>query len=97
MLRVLDAVFAGREADPALEAAKRRAGRRIYAAHYLDFANKYFWFGRNDQARRCYLEALRRRPSHVWSPGVVRRLAATMTSRRLYEGIKSILKARPAA
>jgi glycosyltransferase involved in cell wall biosynthesis len=97
VLRVLDAVFADREADLALEAAKQRACKRIYAAHYLDFANKYFWFGRNDEARRCYFEALSRRPSHLWSPGVVRRLAATMTSRRLYEGIKSVWKARPAA
>jgi glycosyltransferase involved in cell wall biosynthesis len=92
VLRVLDSVFSTPEADPSLEMAKRRARSRIYAAHYLDFANKYFWFGRTGDARRCYLEAIRRRPSHLLDSGVARRVAATVTSRRLYEGVKAVWK-----
>jgi glycosyltransferase involved in cell wall biosynthesis len=92
VLRVLESVFSMPESDPSLETAKQQARPAIYAAHYLDFAEKYFWFGRTRDARRCYLEALRRRPLHVFDAGVARHVAATVTSRRLYEGVKSLWK-----
>ena len=94
---LLDGIYGEVERDPALEVAKRRARRRVYGAHYLDFANKYFWFGMNDDARRCYFAALRQQPGLVLRAGVARRLAATMTSRRLYDGLKSVWKTGAAA
>src|SRR5262249_13344415 len=42
LMRVLDWVFSHAEADPVMEQRKQRAKRRIYAAHYLDQAEKYF-------------------------------------------------------
>jgi len=92
VLQLLDRVYGELETDASLEAAKQKARRRVYACHYLDFANKYFWLGRNEDARRCYFAALRRSPAHFLDVGVARRFAATMTSRRLYEGIKSVWK-----
>jgi glycosyltransferase involved in cell wall biosynthesis len=97
VLRLLDVVYGEPESDPALEEAKDRARRRIYASHYLDFANKYFGFGMNDDARRCYFAALRRQPARLLDIGVARRFAVTMTSRRLYEGIKAVWKTGAAA
>ncbi len=93
---LLDRVYAEAEADETLERRKRQARRRVYAAHYLDFANKYFGFGMNAQARRCYLAGVALRPSVGLDPRVLRRLAATLTSRRLYEQAKSLWKTKPA-
>jgi glycosyltransferase involved in cell wall biosynthesis len=93
---LLDRLFEQSEAHPALEAAKRKARRRIYARHYLDFADKYFGFGMTGDARRCYLSAMRHRPGLAGQPGVARRLLASLTSRRAYESLKSALRSRPA-
>jgi len=89
---LLDRIYEQPEANPALEAAKRSARRRIYAGHYLDFADKYFGFGMTADARRCYLAAVRFRPSLAGRSTVARRLLATLTSRRAYESLKSALK-----
>jgi glycosyltransferase involved in cell wall biosynthesis len=94
---LLDRVYAERESDQALEHRKRQARRRVYAAHYLDLADKYFGFGLNAHARRCYLSCLVREPARSLDPHIVRRLAATLTSRRLYEQVKALLKTRVAA
>jgi hypothetical protein len=91
---LLDRIFEHPEADPALDAAKRAARRRIYAGHYLDFADKYFGFEMTDDARRCYLAAVRYRPSLATRSTVARRLLASLTSRKAYEGFKSVLRSQ---
>lgn len=90
---LLDRVFDEREALPGVDAAKRRARSRTYAAQYLALAEKYFWFEMNADARRCYLKAFRYRPACLWQPGVVRRFLATVIGRRWYEMAKATLKA----
>jgi glycosyltransferase involved in cell wall biosynthesis len=65
--------------------------RRVYSAHYLDLAEKYFGFGRNADARRCYLAAIRLRPAHLSDPGIARRFGATVLGRRMYERTKALL------
>lgn len=73
---------------------KARWRRRAYASHYLTYADKYFGCGLNSDARRCYLQAIVHRPNLVLKPGVVRRLAATVIGRRLYESAKAHLIGR---
>ena len=94
---LLDKVYAESEADPAMERQKRSVCGRVYAAHYADFADKYFGFGLNAQARRCYFASLRRDPARGLDWRRLRRLAATLTSRRWYEQAKALLKTRTAA
>jgi hypothetical protein len=90
VLWVLDKVFSEVEADPVLERAKRAAESRIYASQYLDFAEKYFGVNYNADARRCYWEALRRRPQWLFRPGVARHFAGTLMGRGCYEQVKRL-------
>ena len=90
VLWVLDKVFSEVEADPVLECAKRAAESRIYASQYLDFAEKYFGVNYNADARRCYWEALRRRPQWLFRPGVARHFAGTLMGRGCYEQVKRL-------
>jgi hypothetical protein len=91
---LLDRIFEQSELNPALERAKRAARGRIYAGHYLNFADKYFGFEMTSDARRCYLAAVRWRPSLAGRSDVARRLLASLTSRKAYEGLKSALRPR---
>jgi glycosyltransferase involved in cell wall biosynthesis len=70
---------------------KEEVMRRVYSAHYLDLAEKYFGFGRNADARRCYLAAIRLRPAYLSDPGIARRLGATVLGRQVYERTKALL------
>lgn len=92
ILYLLARVFSEVEASPDLEAAKRRAQCRIYGKHFLVLADKYFGMGMNTDARRCYLQAVRNRPACLMSPGVQRRLAATIIGRGRYEFGKSLIR-----
>lgn len=92
VLWVLDRVYAEREEDPSIERAKRSARRSVYASHYLDFATKYFGHGNNANSRRCYLQAIRLRPSLAARPDVLRRLLATFIPRVAYERAKLVLR-----
>lgn len=92
VLWLLDEVYAEQEADAALEARKRAARRQVYASHFRDFADKYFGFHMNAEARRCYLRAVRLQPTTLADLGVVRRLLASMTSREAYERIKATIR-----
>ena len=89
---MLDRTFAEHEASPDLEQRKQAIRRRIYATQYVTLANKYFGFGMDSDARRCYLRAIRSRPDYVLGPAVLRRLAATWVGRAVYERSKSIVK-----
>lgn len=95
LFRLLDHIFREPEKTPDLEAAKQRARRRIYAAHFLDMADKYFWVGYDADARRCFLATLRTRPRSM-EVGHLRRLLATFVGRRIYENSKSRIKAATA-
>ena len=89
---LLDRIFSEREDSVALETSKRKAKSRIYAANYRTLADKYFGAHMNDDARRCYLAAIRHNPAHLLNFGVQRRLAATMIGRKPYEAGKSLIK-----
>jgi O-antigen biosynthesis protein len=91
IMRVLDMIFSEPEADARLDAAKRKARANIYAAHYLVLAIKYFGAGYVADARRCYLEAVRRRPSYLSSGEVVRQLFATFVGLATYQRLKKLL------
>jgi glycosyltransferase involved in cell wall biosynthesis len=89
LLYLLDRVFHETEPDPAAERAKQAVRRRIYAAHYVDVAEKYFGFGMTRDARRCYLQALRLRPASLIHRGIGRRFMATLAGRRFYDRLKA--------
>lgn len=66
---------------------------RVFARNYLVLADKYFGFGMNADARRCYLGALRHQPRlALEQPRVLRLLAASLVPRTLYDGIKQRLR-----
>jgi glycosyltransferase involved in cell wall biosynthesis len=88
---LLGKVYAQPEKDPALEAAKQRARRGVYASQYLDFAIKYFGHENNRDSRRCFLSAIRHDPSVALRPGVLRLLLATLVPRRLYDRAKRLI------
>ena len=67
-------VFAEKEADPKLERDKRAARGRIYAAQYLDMANKYFFHQHNEDASRCYRQALYNDPKLAFRFDILRRV-----------------------
>jgi glycosyltransferase involved in cell wall biosynthesis len=91
---LLDQVYGQKEDSKDLEQAKLHARRRVYAAQYLTFAEKYFGFHMNEDALRCYWNATRNRPSVLLRPGVARRFAATVIGRQWYEAGKAMLKRR---
>jgi len=88
IFRLLNQIYSETEKSPELEAQKQRAKRRIYGAQYLDMATKYFGCRYDADARRCYLRALRYRPSYVLNPRVLRHLLGTIIGRKLYESSK---------
>jgi glycosyltransferase involved in cell wall biosynthesis len=88
---LLDRVFALPDDGRVFEAGRQEVLRRVYGAHYLDLAEKYFGFGRNADARRCYLAAIRYRPAYLSDPGVARRFGATVLGRRMYDRTKALL------
>jgi len=90
---LLGRIFNDPENSSELEEQKQRAKRSIYGAQYLDMADKYFGCHFNTDARRCYLQALRRKPAYLLSPGVTRRLLGTIIGRAFYESAKSNFKA----
>ena len=86
-LQILDRLFA----EDARREEKACWRHRVYARHYLTYADKYFGFDMNSDARRCYVQAILRQPSLLLNPGVVRRLAATIVGRTVYESAKTRL------
>lgn len=88
ILWLLETLFLTPEKNPEREVEKHRARPRIYGAHYLLLARHYFGAGMMDDAQRCYLHALRNRPSLLLNPQIARQLTATFMGRKLYESIK---------
>jgi len=92
IFRLLDQIFAEKEKNQELEAAKGNLKPRIYGAHHLTLATKYFGLGMYRDSRRCYLRSIRLRPSYLFEPALLRRLAATYMGRRGYAQAKELLK-----
>ncbi len=92
IMRLLDQLFAENERSAELQRAKLQARDRIYAAHYLVLALKYFGAGMGTDARRCYLAAVRRRPAYLSNIAVVRQLLATFMGIATYQRLKDLLK-----
>ena len=78
-------------ASPERQAEKKRHKRSVYAMIALDLADKYFGYNMTSEARRMYLRTIANRPSLILHGGVLRRLLATLTSKRLYDAIKARL------
>jgi hypothetical protein len=89
---VLERVFNEVESSVSLQDAKCDARNRIYSRQYLTLADKYFGFGLDRDARRCYLNAIRHYPAHFFNVGLQRRLAATIVGRQRYESGKALMK-----
>jgi hypothetical protein len=92
IMRLLDQLFAEPEPDAVLERARNSARSRIYAAHYLTLALKYFGAGMGADARRCYLAAVRRRPAYLSNLEVVRQLLGTFVGIATYQRLKRVVR-----
>lgn len=66
----------------------RRHRNEIYAAQYRQLADQYFGCDLFADARRCYWQAILRRPDQHAYPEVLRRLCGTYIGRRGYEVLK---------
>ena len=73
---------------PGRETEKRRHRNEIYAAQYHHLADQYFGCDLLADARRCYWQAIRRRPSEHARAEVFRRLFGTYVGRHRYERVK---------
>lgn len=89
---LLDRIFTEVEKKPDLESQKLKFKRCIYSAQYFALANRYFGFGMQADARRCYLQAIRYRPSYLFKFTTLRFLAATSIGLRQYESFKRFYK-----
>ncbi|MCO5167994.1 MAG: glycosyltransferase [Planctomycetes bacterium] len=83
-LFVLDQLFA----RSPRQAEKRRWRRRVYAATYLHYAECYFGAGMVEDARRCYLAALRRDPT-LLSVGIARHIGGVLIGLDRYGRLKA--------
>ena len=90
IMKILDMVYNEVEKDPDLETRKRRHRDEIYANQYLDLARKYFEFRFNEDAKRCYWEAIKRRPALMCKADVARQWLGTIVGRNLYDKMKSL-------
>jgi glycosyltransferase involved in cell wall biosynthesis len=85
VLRTIDDIFTV-PGDRVIAADVRR---RVYATTYEREGNRYFGNACWADARRCYWEALRRRPANVLRPEFARHLAATFAP-AVYTRLKSV-------
>jgi len=93
ILYVLDRVFDQSSFEGRLPDGLDSVRSQVYAAQYLTLAEKYFGAFLNEDARRCYIEAIRRRPAYLFS-SVFRRFAATILGRDTYERCKGWVRGR---
>lgn len=89
---ILDHIYRESENSLALDDHKQHVRSRVYGAHYLDIADKYFWFRMSKEAQRCYLRAIRYRPELILRLDVMRRLGAAVVGQELYESCKTLVK-----
>lgn len=89
---LLDSIYETKEEDPALERTKQGLRSEVYAAHYVRLADKYFGYWMVQDARRCYLEAIRHTPRRLFSWTILRRLVATGLKLETYNRLKRTLR-----
>jgi glycosyltransferase involved in cell wall biosynthesis len=87
---VLERVFA----TPLRAVEKRSWRRRVFAQHYVTYADKYFGAGMTSDARRCYWRAIGLDPSRVLVPGIARRAMGSLVGRRAYDATKRLVTGR---
>ena len=73
------------------QAEKQHWRRRVYARHFLTYAEKYFGVRMTADARRCYWQAIKRQPALLGNSGVARRFGATLVGRRSYDSLKALV------
>jgi glycosyltransferase involved in cell wall biosynthesis len=78
--------------SPGRETEKRRHRNEVYAAQYRQLADQYFGCDLLADARRCYWQAILRRPDQHTRSDVLRRLLGTYIGRNRYEGVKGFTK-----
>jgi glycosyltransferase involved in cell wall biosynthesis len=88
---VLDRIFSERETDPELERKKQAVRGRVYARQFAMLADRYFGSDMVEDARRCYVRALRSSPAEAFNAGRARRLLATFLDPNVYRAIKRVL------
>lgn len=88
---VLDRIFSERESDPELERKKQAVRGRVYARQFALLADRYFGSDMVEDARRCYVRALRHSPAEAFSVGRARRLVASFLDPNVYRAIKRVL------
>lgn len=64
---------------------------RIYSSNYVTLGDKYFGFFMDHDAKRCYINAIKYKPSLVFNPALIRHLLATLIQRKNYELFKRII------
>jgi glycosyltransferase involved in cell wall biosynthesis len=79
-------------ASPVRGREMRRHSNEIYAAQYRQLADEYFGCNLAADARRCYWQAILRRPDLYASVDVLRRLFGTYIGLRRYERVKKFAK-----
>lgn len=92
IFRVLDMVFG--EASPTTPPGRAmlRSRRRIYGAHHLTLARKYFGAGMIGDARRCYLRAIAYRPAYLADWSVSRQCFGALVGQRAYTKLKAFAR-----
>jgi len=88
---VLDRIFSERESDPELERKKQSVRGRVYARQFAMLADRYFGSDMVEDARRCYVRALRHSPAEAFTIGRARRLVASFLEPNVYRAIKRVL------
>ena len=83
--------------DRFLEASPRSAelashARRIRAAHFAGWGDKYFGVALDDKALRCYKSALASDPTLLWTGDFQHRLAGLLAGRGAYERAKRLVR-----
>ena len=78
--------------SPNRQEEKRAHRNAIYAEQYRQLADQYFYWDLLTDARRCYWQAIMRRPDLHGRAEVLRRLFGTYLGRDRYENLKGFTK-----
>jgi glycosyltransferase involved in cell wall biosynthesis len=78
--------------SPGRREEKQRNRDEIYATQYRQLADQYFGADLLADARRCYWQAIRRRPHQHIRPDVLRRLIGTYMGRQRYQRLRGLAK-----
>jgi glycosyltransferase involved in cell wall biosynthesis len=78
--------------SPGRDKEKRKHRNEIYASQYRQLADQYFGCDLLADARRCYWQAILRRPHQYTRFDVLRRLFGTYIGRSRYEGMKRFIQ-----